>query len=119
VNFDGVPGPDGVSLRIYAGNPREPKRLPIKAGTLEVLIFDGVVGADQVETAKPVHVWSYPAETLAEYAQKTSIGMSYVLTPTWGADKPTRNRATVVARYLSPQGRKVYSGPASVFVPGY
>jgi hypothetical protein len=117
LNFDGVPGPDGISLRLYATAPGQPKSITIRSGTLEVILFDGVVKISEIQSAKPLHVWSYPADTLVRYGQKTSIGMSYVLTPLWGKDKPARNRATVVARYLSPRGPKFYSGPVTVYVP--
>jgi hypothetical protein len=115
VNFDGLPGPDGLSLRVYAGNAQLPKSLPIKTGTLEVLMFDGLIKAEEAATAKPLHVWSYPATDLIGYGQKTSIGMSYVLTPLWGKDKPTKNRVTVLVRYLPPQGITLYSAPTVIF----
>jgi hypothetical protein len=117
MNFDGVPGPDGVSLRIYAGTAREPKCVAITSGTLEILLYDGLVSAGELATARPLHIWKYPAEELPRHAQRASIGWSYVLTPLWGADRPTKNRASVVARYLPAQGPGIYSSPAAIFVP--
>jgi hypothetical protein len=118
LNFDGVPGPDGLSLRIYAGNAREPKCLAIRSGALEILMFDGMVSAADLATAVPRHVWSYPAGELGRYSQKTSIGFSYLLSPLWGRDKPTKNRVTVVARHRPVQGPTISSAPTVVFVPG-
>jgi hypothetical protein len=117
LNFDSLPGPDGVSLRIYVGNAREPKCLSITSGTLEVLLYDGLVSADKLATTRPLHLWKYSADELGRLAQRTSVGWSYVLTPLWGADKPTVNRATVVARYVPAQGPGIYSSPVSIFVP--
>jgi hypothetical protein len=117
LNFDGIPGPDGLSLRIYAGNPREPKSLPIKRGALEVIVYDGMLSAAQVGPAAPLHVWSYPAEDLPRYSRTGSIGISYLLTPLWGKDKPTKNRATVVVRYVPAEGPKIYSSPTVIYVP--
>jgi hypothetical protein len=116
LNFDGVPGPDGISLRIYAGNPRLPKCLPITAGTLEILLFDGLLQAGEVKSAQPLIVWSYPADELPRFARKSSIGVSYVFTPRWGPHRPKRNRATAVARYLPPDGASISSAPAAMFV---
>jgi hypothetical protein len=118
LNFDGIPGPDGLSLRIYAANSREPKGLALGRGKLEILMFDGLVKPEEVTSASPLHVWSYPAKELVRHSQKTSIGISYVLTPVWGADKPAKNRVTVLARYTTSQGRQVWSGPTVVAVPG-
>ncbi len=117
LNFDGIPGPDGLSLRVYLGNPREAKYLPLPNGTLEVVMFDGILKPAEMASSQPLHVWSYPADELRAYGQKTSIGVSYVLTPMWGADRPTHNRVTVLVRCVSPQGKKTYSSPTIVFVP--
>jgi len=117
LNFDSLPGADGLSLRIYPANATQPKCPPITEGTLEILLYDGVVTSTEMATAKPLHVWSYPAEKLVRHLQTTSIGASYVMTPVWGADKPGRTRVTVFVRYLRPSGRKVYSSPAVVSVP--
>jgi hypothetical protein len=115
MSFDNVPGPDGISVRIYAGNFRQPKPVAITSGTLEILLFDGAVTADELAKAAPLHVWSLPAQELGRHVQKTSVGISYTLALRWGKDKPTRNRVTVVARYLSPDGGKVHSAPTVVF----
>ncbi len=116
INFDGVPGADGLSLRIYASNSQQPKSQGIARGTLEILLFDGLAKDVDLQTGKPLRVWSYPAAELAGFAQKTSIGLSYVLTPLWGTQRPPRAWVTVVARYLPPEGGPLYSGPATVFV---
>jgi len=116
VNFDGVPGPDGLSLRLYAGNPRELKRLPITAGQLEILVFDGLVRGEALVSTQPWQSWSYTPQQLARAAQKTSVGVSYVLTPLWKGSPPASKQVTCVARFVRPSGKPLYSSPVIIFV---
>src|SRR5687768_11693122 len=41
LNLDGVPGPDGVGVRVYASARKVSRGIPITSGLLELLIFDG------------------------------------------------------------------------------
>ena len=41
VNMDGMPGPDGIAAKVYAGSESQPRFFPIESGTLEILMFDG------------------------------------------------------------------------------
>jgi hypothetical protein len=118
LNYDTEPGPDGLWLRVYAGNSRQAKPVPIPKGTLEVLLFDGMPKAAELAQTTPLHVWTFRASDLGGCRQQTIIGTSYFLTLLWGNDKPVRNRVTVLARYLPPRGSPVYSTPTVVFVPG-
>ncbi len=94
-----------------------PKALPIARGTLELLMYDGLLKLGGSESQKPLRTWSYTADELKDYAYKTVIGTSYGLTPLWGDAKPTENRITVIARYTSPEGVKISSAPSVISVP--
>ena len=41
VNMDQRPGPDGISVRVFASAPDKARGLPVRSGTLEILAFDG------------------------------------------------------------------------------
>lgn len=114
LDLDKLPGPDGVGVRIYASRKDSTEAVPIMSGTLEILMFDGSVSADQVASVEPIKKWSYPAETLKKYVQKTSIGTSYRFAALWGDAKPKDARVTVVTRYIAPDGKQIYSAPGSV-----
>src|SRR5688572_893085 len=43
LNLDGLPGPDTVAVKIYAGNLRESKPVPITSGKVELFMFDGLL----------------------------------------------------------------------------
>jgi hypothetical protein len=116
VNFDGVPGPDGLSLRLYAGNPRDLKRVAIASGQVEILLFDGLVRGEALVSTQPWQAWTYTPQQLARAAQKTSVGVSYVLTPLWKGAPPASKQVTCVARYLRPSGKALYSSPVILFV---
>ena len=114
LNVDDQPGPDGVGVRIYASRRERAEALPIASGTLDILMFDGNLPLDQLRSAQPRHTWSYPAEKLKPYIQKTTIGISYRFAALWGEDKPTADRVTFVARHTSPNAKQAYSAPSSI-----
>ena len=116
VNFEAAGGAAGFAVRIYASNPSSPKTVPIRAGTLEILMFDGAVPARALSQAKPLRVWSYPAGSLQAHARTSPVGISYPLTALWGEAKPAQDRITVAACYTAPQGTKIYSAAAIIFV---
>jgi hypothetical protein len=114
LNFDQAPGPDGFAARIYASNGRSSKGVPIKSGTLDVLMFDGGVKESELTTREPLRVWTYTAAELRELARKTSLGTGYYLSPRWDDAKPTRERFGVVARYTALPGVTIYSASSTI-----
>ena len=116
VNFESLGGAAGFAVRIYASDARHPKTVPIRAGTLEILMFDGILTSATASSAKPLRVWTYPADALAPSARMTSVGTCYLLTALFGEIKPIQDRITVLACYTAPQGAKIYSAPAILFV---
>ena len=47
LNLDGVPGPDGIGVRIYASGSGVARGIVVRSGVLEVLMFDGAVPASR------------------------------------------------------------------------
>ena len=116
LNLDGVPGPDGIGVRIYASGPVLARGIAIRQGTLEVLLFEGVVDAGAVGTTKPLKVWSFDVAALKPLVAETSLGLGYQLALRWGAERPADNVVTVVARYRSPAGAVIYSTSNTISV---
>ncbi len=116
LNLDGVPGPDGIGVRIYASGPGVARGVAIRQGTLEVVLLEGVVDAGAVGTTKPLKVWSFDAPALKPLIAETSLGLGYQLALRWGKDRPTDKVVTVVARYRSPAGAVIYSTSNTISV---
>jgi hypothetical protein len=114
LDLDGKPGPDGVGVRVYASHTGSSEAMPVKTGTLEILMFDGAHVREQLASLQPRHVWTYPADQLKSYLQKTSIGTSYRFAALWGQDNPTSDRVTLIARYTGPDSTQIYSAPSSI-----
>ncbi len=114
LDLDNVPGPDGFGIRIYASNSKTPATVIIAHGTLEILMFDGLVKDANYAAVKPLRVWTFPAADLKKYAVKSSVGTAYDLTLVWDGTKPTQPRITIVARFTPQKGPPIYSGPSSI-----
>jgi hypothetical protein len=116
LNMDPAPGPDGFAVKIFATTPSNPKGVAVTKGTLEILMFDGIVQNSNWETLKPLRIWSFPADVLRGFSSHGSLGIDYQLAPLWGAAKPTQPCITVVARYRLSSGVTLYSGPSVIAV---
>lgn len=114
LNLDGVPGPDGVGIRIYASSAAVAKGLPIRSGTLEILMFDTVAEAANPVSSKPRHVWTFDPQRLKSLSGETSMGLGYRLALPWGADKPGGHSTTVIARYIPRNGKPIYSAASTI-----
>jgi hypothetical protein len=114
LNLDQTPGPDGFGVRVYASSSRTSAAVVIARGTLEVLMFDGLLKDTNAATATPRRVWSFPQTELKKHEQPGSFGVAYVLTLPWGDTPPTQSRVTLVARYLPPKGAPIYSGASAI-----
>jgi hypothetical protein len=116
LDVDNKPGADGLGVRIYASNNREPEAVRISSGKLDIMVYDGVAQAiARLGTnAVPLVTSSYAAQELRKIEHKTAVGISYNFVPLWGENKPAKGRVTVVARYTAPDGRIVRSGPITV-----
>jgi hypothetical protein len=115
LDLDGRPGLDGFSVKVYANIAENPKPVPIRSGTLEIVMFDGTLFG-RTNLPPPLHVWSFSSDQLREYEFKARIGTGYDLLLRWGSSVPTRRLITVGARYTAPDGQILTSGLSSVTV---
>lgn len=113
-NLDSRPGPDGFVIKIYAGNPKRPKPVPIDSGSIEVRMYDGIPGVTAPADTAPRRVWTYTAAELRLYQIQSSIGPGYQLVIPWGDAKPASDKITVVVSYAPPQGAPVVSAPSII-----
>jgi hypothetical protein len=116
LNMDPAPGPDGFAVKIFATTQSNPKAVAITKGTLEILMFDGIVQNSNWEALKPLRTWSFPADVLRGFSSNGSLGIDYQLAPLWGAAKPTNPCITVVARYRLSSSVTLYSGPSVIAI---
>jgi hypothetical protein len=115
LDLDGRPGPDGISIRVYASAKDSPKQVAIRKGTLEVLMFDGPF---QRRGPPPplLKQFQFTAEELRRAEFTAEIGKGYQLSLAWGANIPSQRVMSVAARYTAPDGRVATSRPSSVTV---
>jgi hypothetical protein len=116
LDLDGLPGPDGFGLTLYASAATVAKGIPITTGRTEILMFDGALESDAKTNAAPRRVWSFTPADLKSYAIKTSLGTGYRLTPRWGDTPPLGNRITIVARFVPSRQTSVQSAPTTITV---
>jgi len=114
LDLDQNSGPDGFAVRVYASNGREATGVPIKNGRLEINLYDGGKAKINADSNKPIRVWTYDAQNLKTYAAKSSMGWGYRFAPAWGEARPTRDRFTVVVRYVAPTGEVISSSPSII-----
>ena len=115
LNLDNVPGPDGFSVKVYANNAENPKPVPLRDGSLEILMFNGTFYG-KTEVPAPIKTWSYSAEELQRLRFDAGIGTGYEFVLTWGRNIPTERMITIAARYTSSDQKIVTSRPSSVTV---
>lgn len=116
MNLDGIPGPDGIGIRIFASSSGKAKGVPINQGTLEILMFDGVPNATLTNSLVPSKVWSFNPTDLRAYMADTSLGTGYQFALPWGDQRPKQSRVTVMARLSLPKGQVVSSDSSSISV---
>ena len=116
LNFDEKPGLDGFIIKVYAGNRRQPKPLPIENGQIEILMYDGIPGVTEGASLQPRKQWTYTADELRHYEIRSSIGMGYQFSPMWGDAQPVNNKIAVVVRYTSANGSVITSAPSFIAV---
>ena len=118
INMDAIPGQDGIALKVFAGNTARPKPLPVRAGELEILLFDGLLKSSSGADSKPLKVWRFSIAELKPHEFTSTIGVGYQLTLVWDDAKPSKGRATVMARLVFPDERAVYSAPSPITLGG-
>ena len=116
INWDDVPGPDGVRLNVflYQANRAEPV---MGKGTLEFTMYEGHQKSDAMAAAKPLRTWTFTTQELATRQVRTMAGWGYAIQLGWGRDVPKSAGVTFVARYLPAQGTPTASAPIMIGVP--
>jgi hypothetical protein len=109
-------GVDGVAVKIFASSPGQTKSQPIQAGTLDILMFDGIVKEPQTTNGSARHVWSFAASQLAAYKISTAVGAAYTFALSWDNDAPAGDKITLFAHYRPPQGPPVFSAPGYLLI---
>jgi hypothetical protein len=104
--------PAGLAVRVFASSRARAKGLPIRAGTLEITAYDGVVPDAASPAIKPAQAWTFPAARLSAFAATSSLGTGYVLELPWQGPRPTAGRLAIVARLVPPR-----AGPELVTAP--
>jgi hypothetical protein len=113
-NLDARPGPDGFAVRVFVTKGGSAKGAQVTSGALEVLIFDGVTGRDELAVKQPLQVWKFSVQQLAALREQSSLGTGYRFALRW-QNSPTKNYITVAARYLPPKGEPIiYSSPSTI-----
>jgi hypothetical protein len=116
INWDDVPGPDGVRVRafLYLADRAEPVLI---RGTLEFLMFADRIHQADVLTTEPTQVWSFSDQELATRQVRAAHGWGYAAQLGWGKNVPKSPVVTLVARFKPYEGRPLYSMPMLVAVP--
>lgn len=118
LNLDSEPGVDGFAIKVYAVDASRPKTQPIQDGTLDILMYDGLLREITPDTSRYRRVWSFSADQLKAHAFATAIGMGYRFTLAWESDKPRDDKISIVVRYRPVHGPDVYSASSSISIPG-
>lgn len=113
LNLDGMPGGDAVAVKVYAGNLRNPKPVPITTGTLDLLAFEGLLGTS-TNTPSPFKTWTFTASELRRLQFRASIGIGYEITGSFIGLKPKSDKLTVLARYRPDASHAIYSSPSTI-----
>jgi len=104
----------GLVVRVFASSRARAKGLPIRAGTLEIMAYDGAVPDAASPGIKPAQTWAFPAARLADFAGTSSLGTGYELQLPWQGPRPTGGRLAVVARLVMPRGGVIQTTAPSV-----
>ena len=116
LNFDNVPGVDGVAIKVYAVNRSEPKTIPLRQGRLEIDLFDGILQGDESRTNVALKTWTFEPPELRGVEFKTPVGIGYSFTLRWGESVPRHSKVTLIGRYVSPEAQTIYSAPNAIAV---
>lgn len=97
VDLDGKPGADGFAIKIFASRKGSDRPVAIKSGTLDVLLFDGIL--DNLENSKAIREWHFTASDLKNAQVPSSIGPAYQVSLAWDHSAPVKPQFTVLVRW--------------------
>jgi len=116
INWDEVPGPDGVQVRLYLYRVEDPEPVLVD-GSVEFRLYAGRVRPDVAPAPEPLKVWRLTAEDLAVRRIRSLVGWGYAARLGWGGEMPKAPAVTVQAIYHPPEGPPVASAPLSIALP--
>ena len=113
VNWDGEPGPDGISVVVLFF--RRDQDLPVTVrGALEFALYDGVVQAAEIARVAPLRVWRFQGTQLSASLTRTAYGWGYSHRLGWGSSPPKTASATLLVKYVPPDGPVMSADPLVV-----
>jgi hypothetical protein len=83
-------------------------------GTLELVMYEGRLAAENFTTAQPFRVWRFNSQDLVMRQERGVAGWGYGAQLGWSRQAPASPTVTVLARYLPPQGPAAYSTPVVI-----
>ncbi len=110
-NLDGMPGPDGLQVKVYLYN--EDKTISGK-GKLEMMMFDGNESLGDLYSSKPIKTWTFSSDQLKPFMASSYGLLHYQLALEWGDNKPTSKTVTILAHFTNSDGKKIVSQPVVV-----
>jgi len=116
INWDEVPGPDGVQVRLYLYRVEDPEPVLVE-GSVEFRLYAGRVRPDAAPAPEPIKVWRMTPEDLAVRRIRSLVGWGYAARLGWGGEMPKTPAVTVQAIYHPPEGLPVASAPLSIALP--
>jgi len=116
INWDEIPGPDGVQARVFLFQLERPESVLVN-GALEFMMYAGRVRQGDAPPTEPLKVWNFTGDDLAARRIRSMVGWGYAAQLGWGEDVPTAPVITLQVRYQSPTGPTIYSAPISIPMP--
>ncbi|MBE3132368.1 MAG: hypothetical protein IMZ55_02765 [Acidobacteria bacterium] len=103
INWDNVPGVDGIQARVLLYQFDQPQPVLAK-GSMEFAIYEGRLERESGETAQPLRVWRFTTEQMASYRFRGLFGWGYAVRLGWGREVPATSVITLSVQYISPSG---------------
>jgi hypothetical protein len=117
LSWDESPGPDGVQVLVRMYRVSEDKTETVTvSGTLEFLLFEGIVPPDALSRAQPFHTWTYEGPELRQFVIRNLGLWGYGLRLGWGGHVPRSDKVTLTARYTPPSGQPLYARPIIIMM---
>jgi len=116
INWDDMPGPDGVQVSVLLYQEATPQPVRVK-GSLEFSMWAGRLHGSDIATAQPFQTWSFDARELIALQIRGPAGWGYGARLGWGSKRPNSQVVTVRARYVPLNGSPVSSAPILIAMP--
>lgn len=114
VNLDRVPGPDGVSVTVFAKGTKRAKGVRLPEGVLELEMYDGLPADGSFGDAVPLRIWRFGSSELERHSGSSAFGAGYRFTLRWDEARPSRKHLTMLARFIPKHGVALKSAPGAV-----